>query len=93
METNVNTTISLLQPLHRTHRRFLSSAVMTMLAAHLGMTSSARAQTAKESRNWAEQAYPNLIHYNRLPNGGHFAAREQPQVLWEELRATFRSLR
>ena len=44
-------------------------------------------------RSWAEQAYPNLIHYNRLPKGGHFAAWEQPQVLSEELREAFRSLR
>jgi pimeloyl-ACP methyl ester carboxylesterase len=33
----------------RTRRRFLGSAAMTMLAAHLGMTGSARAQTVKES--------------------------------------------
>ncbi|MGC1214603.1 MAG: epoxide hydrolase family protein [Micromonospora sp.] len=44
-------------------------------------------------RSWAEQAYPNLIHYNRLDKGGHFAAWEQPQLLSEELRAAFRSLR
>ena len=44
-------------------------------------------------RSWAEQAYPNLIHYNRLPKGGHFAAWEQPQLLSEELRAGFKSLR
>jgi pimeloyl-ACP methyl ester carboxylesterase len=44
-------------------------------------------------RSWAERAYPNLIHYHRLPKGGHFAAWEQPQVLSEELRTTFRSLR
>jgi pimeloyl-ACP methyl ester carboxylesterase len=44
-------------------------------------------------RSWAEKAYPNLIHYNRLPKGGHFAAWEQPQALSEELRATFRSRR
>jgi pimeloyl-ACP methyl ester carboxylesterase len=44
-------------------------------------------------RSWTENAYPNLIHYNRLPKGGHFAAWEQPQVFSEELRATFRSLR
>jgi pimeloyl-ACP methyl ester carboxylesterase len=44
-------------------------------------------------RSWAEKAYPNLIHYNRLPKGGHFAAWEQPQFLSEELRASFRSLR
>ena len=44
-------------------------------------------------RSWTEQAYPNLIHYNRLPKGGHFAAWEQPQLLSQELRAAFRSLR
>ena len=44
-------------------------------------------------RSWAEQAYPKLIHYNRLPKGGHFAAFEQPKLLSEELRAGFRSLR
>src|SRR5437763_8889983 len=45
-------------------------------------------------RSWAEQAYPdNLIHYNRLDRGGHFAAWEQPQLFSEEMRAAFRSLR
>jgi pimeloyl-ACP methyl ester carboxylesterase len=44
-------------------------------------------------RSWTERAYPNLIYYNRLDRGGHFAAWEQPQLLSEELRAGFRSLR
>src|SRR5204863_1411307 len=44
-------------------------------------------------RSWAEQAYPKLIHYNKLQKGGHFAAWEQPQLLSAELRAGFRSLR
>jgi pimeloyl-ACP methyl ester carboxylesterase len=44
-------------------------------------------------RSWAEQAYPQLIHYNALPKGGHFAAGEQPKFLSEEIRAGFRSLR
>ena len=44
-------------------------------------------------RSWAEQAYPKLIHYNRLPKGGHFAAWEQPQVFSEEVRASFQSMR
>jgi pimeloyl-ACP methyl ester carboxylesterase len=45
-------------------------------------------------RSWAERAYPdNLIHYNRLDKGGHFAAWEQPELLSEEVRAAFRSLR
>jgi pimeloyl-ACP methyl ester carboxylesterase len=44
-------------------------------------------------RSWAEKAYPKLIHYNRLPKGGHFAAWEQPQAFTQEVRASFRSLR
>jgi pimeloyl-ACP methyl ester carboxylesterase len=44
-------------------------------------------------RSWAERAFPKLIHYNKLPKGGHFAAWEQPKLLSEEVRAGFRSLR
>jgi pimeloyl-ACP methyl ester carboxylesterase len=45
-------------------------------------------------RSWAERAYPNnLIHYNRVDRGGHFAAWEQPAIFSDELRAAFRSLR
>jgi pimeloyl-ACP methyl ester carboxylesterase len=44
-------------------------------------------------RSWAEKAFPKLIHYNRLPKGGHFAAWEQPESFSNELRTAFRSLR
>lgn len=44
-------------------------------------------------RSWAEKAYPNLIHYNRMEKGGHFAAWEQPDALAQELRDSFRPLR
>jgi pimeloyl-ACP methyl ester carboxylesterase len=44
-------------------------------------------------RSWAEQAYPNLIHFNKVDKGGHFAAWEQPQLYAEEVRAGLRSLR
>ena len=44
-------------------------------------------------RSWAEKAYPKLIHYNKLPKGGHFAAWEQPQFYSEEVRAGFQALR
>ena len=44
-------------------------------------------------RSWAEHAYPKLIHYNKLPKGGHFAAFEQPELLSEEIRVGFRPLR
>ncbi len=44
-------------------------------------------------RSWAARAYSDLIYYNRLDQGGHFAAWEQPHVFSGELRAAFRSLR
>jgi pimeloyl-ACP methyl ester carboxylesterase len=44
-------------------------------------------------RSWSEQAYPQLMHYNRLDKGGHFAAWEQPGLFTEEVRSSFRSLR
>ena len=45
-------------------------------------------------RSWAERAYPgNLIYYNRVDRGGHFAAWEQPDLFSAEMRAAFRSLR
>jgi pimeloyl-ACP methyl ester carboxylesterase len=44
-------------------------------------------------RSWTERAYPQLIHYNRLDRGGHFAAWEQPQLFSDEVRAGFRSVR
>jgi pimeloyl-ACP methyl ester carboxylesterase len=44
-------------------------------------------------RSWAEQAYPDLIYFNEVDRGGHFAAWEQPQLFTEEIRAAFRSLR
>jgi pimeloyl-ACP methyl ester carboxylesterase len=44
-------------------------------------------------RSWVEQAYPKLIHYNKLDKGGHFAAWEQPELFSEEVRAGFRPLR
>ena len=44
-------------------------------------------------RSWAERAFPKLIYYNQHNKGGHFAAFEQPQLLSEDLRAGFRSLR
>jgi pimeloyl-ACP methyl ester carboxylesterase len=44
-------------------------------------------------RSWTERAYPNLIYYNQVDKGGHFAAWEQPQLLAEELRAAFKSVR
>jgi pimeloyl-ACP methyl ester carboxylesterase len=44
-------------------------------------------------RSWTERAYPKLMYYNRLTQGGHFAAWEQPETFSAELRAAFRPLR
>ena len=44
-------------------------------------------------RSWAEKAYPNLVYYNKLDKGGHFAAWEQPDLFVSEMRASFKSLR
>ena len=44
-------------------------------------------------RSWAERAYPNLIYFNEVDRGGHFAAWQEPQLFSEEVRAGFRSLR
>jgi pimeloyl-ACP methyl ester carboxylesterase len=44
-------------------------------------------------RSWAEQAYPNLVYYNKLDKGGHFAAWEQPELFVNEVRDGLRSLR
>ena len=42
---------------------------------------------------WARRAYRNLIYFNEVDRGGHFAAWEEPQLFAQELRAAFRSLR
>jgi pimeloyl-ACP methyl ester carboxylesterase len=44
-------------------------------------------------RSWAERAYPNLIYFNELDRGNHFAAWQEPALFAGELRAAFRTLR
>jgi len=44
-------------------------------------------------RSWAEQAYPNLIYFNEVDRGNHFAAWQEPELFATEIRAAFRSLR
>jgi pimeloyl-ACP methyl ester carboxylesterase len=44
-------------------------------------------------RRWAERAYPNLLYYNKVDRGGHFAAWEQPALFVAEQRAAFKPLR
>jgi pimeloyl-ACP methyl ester carboxylesterase len=42
---------------------------------------------------WARRAYRNLIYFNEVDKGGHFAAWEEPELFSAELRAAFRPLR
>jgi pimeloyl-ACP methyl ester carboxylesterase len=44
-------------------------------------------------RAWAEQAFPNLIYFNQVAEGNHFAAWQEPEIFTTELRAGFKSLR
>jgi hypothetical protein len=44
-------------------------------------------------RSWVEKAYPNLIYFNEVDKGGHFAAWEEPELFAEEMRAAFSPLR
>ncbi len=44
-------------------------------------------------RSWAEQAYPNLIYFNEVDEGNHFAAWQEPDIFTTEVRAAFKSLR
>jgi pimeloyl-ACP methyl ester carboxylesterase len=47
----------------------------------------------KTPRSWVERAYPNIMYFNEVDRGGHFAAWEEPQLFSEEMRACFRTLR
>src|SRR6266480_5885191 len=44
-------------------------------------------------RSWVEGSYPNLMYFNEVDKGGHFAAWEEPDILATEVRAAFKSLR
>jgi pimeloyl-ACP methyl ester carboxylesterase len=44
-------------------------------------------------RSWTEQAFPNLIYFNQVDAGNHFAAWQEPDLFTTEVRAGFRSLR
>jgi pimeloyl-ACP methyl ester carboxylesterase len=50
-------------------------------------------EITRPSRRWAEQTYSNIIHWNVLDKGGHFAAFEQPELFVNEVRNCFRSMR
>ncbi len=47
----------------------------------------------RSSRRWAEKRFKNIVYWNQLERGGHFAAFEQPEIFVGELRNCFRELR
>ena len=50
-------------------------------------------RSTRPPRSWAERAYPNLIYFNEVDRGNHFAAWREPTLFTTEVRAAFRSLR
>ncbi len=50
-------------------------------------------ETLRPSRRWVDRWMPNLIHYNILERGGHFAAWEQPALHAKEIRDCFAKVR
>jgi pimeloyl-ACP methyl ester carboxylesterase len=50
-------------------------------------------EISRPSRRWAERRMSNIIYWNELDRGGHFAAWEQPELFVEELRNCFRLVR
>ena len=47
----------------------------------------------KTPRSWVDASYPNVIYFNEVDKGGHFAAWEEPELFATEVRAAFRPLR
>lgn len=46
-------------------------------------------EIVKPPRRWAEKVYRNIIYWNELDRGGHFAAFEVPDLFVAEVRACF----
>src|SRR5881392_2751163 len=44
-------------------------------------------------RSWVDASYPNVIYFNEVDKGGHFATWEEPEIFSSELREAFRTLR
>jgi len=48
---------------------------------------------ARTPRSWVEASYPNVIYFNEVDKGGHFATWEEPEIFSSDLRDAFRTLR
>jgi pimeloyl-ACP methyl ester carboxylesterase len=45
------------------------------------------------SQRWAATRFTNIVYWNELDKGGHFAAFERPELFVDEVRAFFRLVR
>ena len=84
-----NTGVSAARIYWESHFNFYAAADVSVPAA----VSAFPGENYQAPRSWSEQAYHNLIYYNKPEKGGHFAAWEQPQLFAEEVRAGLRPLR
>jgi len=50
-------------------------------------------EISRTPRTWAEQVYSNIVYWNELEKGGHFAAFEQPQIFLDEIRKSFKLMK
>ena len=84
-----NTGVSAARFYWESHANFFLAADVSVPAA----VSAFPGENYQAPRSWTEQAYHNLIYFNRPDKGGHFAAWEQPHLFAEEVRAGLRPLR
>src|SRR5260370_23971923 len=74
------------------HRPNWPTSHSTRLELPVGVSIYPR-ETNRPSRRWVDRWMPNLIHYNILDRGGHFAAWEQPALNAKEIRDCFAKVR
>lgn len=84
-----NTGVSAARFYWESHFNFIAAADVSVPAA----ISVFPRENYQAPRSWTERAYHNLIYYNRVDKGGHFAAWEQPELFAQEVRAGLRPLR
>lgn len=84
-----NTGVSAARFYWESHFNFLAAADASVPAA----VSVFPRENYQAPLSWTKQAYHQLIYYNRVDRGGHFAAWEQPELFANEVRAGLRALR
>jgi epoxide hydrolase len=76
----------------RLYRESLAKFVATRVELPVGASLFPK-EIIAAPRSWADRVFPNIVHWNTLPRGGHFAAFEQPALFVDELRACLRKMR